>query len=148
MSKIILTKTTLITAFIIVSLFSSCKHFIVRSGGFEAPDETGLNAPVKFLSSGLVSSTEEKIKQMVTAVTLSSAADNVGRDNASELLVLPALRDRELNAAVLTVSYSEANTSARTNVSKAETWIICKPQFIRVRPEGVDREKNIVETLF
>ncbi len=147
MNKIILTRTTIITTFIIASALSSCKHFILRSGGFQGPGENDISAPIKFLSRDLVISTEEKIKQMVTTASLSV---NESHDfyKTTELAAVPVFKNRELTNLALTVSYSTVNRTSWSNVSKAQTWIICKPQFIRVRPEGIDHEKDIIETLF
>lgn len=148
MNKIILATTTLITAFIIASTLSSCKHLSLRSDSGQGPVENNISAPVKFLSIGLVLSTGKKIKQLLTAAALISTEENNDEDETIEPATIPLFNTRQSKKVSLTVSYSTVNRNSQSNVLKTQSWIICKPQFIRVRPEGVDHEKDIIGTLF
>lgn len=137
--------------FLLTFLFglSSCKNIIVRAGGFGA------------LNTNDISDIDEATPKTwsVSALSLTTKADEknvmAGRDTNKDILT-----EKDVHFAVWVgqsalvpaenrlQNYGELNLNRRKPRLSGQAWIICKPQFTRVRSEGFFKEKTHIETLF
>ncbi|MEO6000345.1 MAG: hypothetical protein ABIN89_26145 [Chitinophagaceae bacterium] len=148
MKRFFLTKTF----FILTTMLglSSCKDFIVGFGGLNSMNAYYYKASELFSKKGNPSNAGSYLKGEITVLTDGLLVINYDKCNEKEtLFIIPVDKSSStLQKESSIINYEEINKYKTRHVLKVRPpWVICKPQFSRVRSEGYFRERNPSETL-